>query len=151
MSGIDESQLRTKLIRPILQKYNLWSQAAENLLIGTVAQESSGGKWLVQFPNGPALGIFQMEPATYHDIRSIVIPNPKIQLDFDIPVTPENMIWDLRLATIMCRLHYWRFKEPLPEADDIPGLSKYYKKYYNTSFGKANSTDFVLNYYTYCS
>ena len=46
----------------------LVSQEAENLLMGTAAQESALGEYIRQLGNGPALGIFQMEPETFDDI-----------------------------------------------------------------------------------
>jgi hypothetical protein len=54
----------------------------------------------------------------------------------------EQMIWDLRLATIMARVHYSRFSEPIPEAGDFDGLVEYYHKYWApnpamTTIGKA--------------
>ncbi len=149
MSGIDPDHLRYNLIRPILKKYDLWSEAAENLLIMTAAQESKGGYWLVQLNNGPARGIYQMEPLTYHEVRTIVAPNPKIRLDFDIPVDYNCLVWDLRLTTITCRLQYWRFTEPLPNALDTLALAKYYKKYYNSVLGKAIESEIVKNYINY--
>ena len=66
--AINTKHLRLYIIRPTLQKINLWSEAAENLLLGTAAQESLLGTYLKQNGNGPALGIYQMEPNTHKDI-----------------------------------------------------------------------------------
>ena len=41
--GINIKHLREYVIRPTLYKLDLWSKSAENLLIGTIAQESQGG------------------------------------------------------------------------------------------------------------
>jgi hypothetical protein len=151
MNGICAKHLRLKLIRPILQKYRLWSEAAENLLMITAAHESHGGHWLVQLNGGPARGIYQMEPRTYLDIRKLVVPNPKIQLDFDFPVDPTCLVWDLRLATVATRLAYWRHPEPLPKSTDILRLVRYYKKYYNSILGKATIAEVENNYFEYIS
>ena len=67
--SIDAEQLRKDIVRPAIEKIGLWSQEAEDLLIGTAAQESHLGTYLRQLGDGPALGIFQMEPATHNDIH----------------------------------------------------------------------------------
>lgn len=142
---INIKQLRYKLIRPLLQAYDLWTPNAEELLLGTAAIESCCGEYLVQMGGGPALGLYQMEPATYIDVRKLVVPKINT-LDFQIPPSATSLIWDMRLSTIMCRLQYWRFEEPLPGYDDIKGLGEYWKKYYNTIEGKGTVTEFVYVY-----
>ena len=64
---IDNKQLRECIIKPTLDSLQMYSQAAEELLVFTCACESLGGTYLKQV-KGPALGIYQMEPATYQDI-----------------------------------------------------------------------------------
>lgn len=58
---MDKRQLRN-LIRRVLIGIGGYSEEAENLLMGTAAQESALGEYIRQLGNGPALGIFQMEP-----------------------------------------------------------------------------------------
>lgn len=145
---INIKQLRHKLIRPILQAYDLWTPSAEELLLGTAAQESNCGEYIVQVGNGPALGLYQMEPPTFEDIFKLVVPKIN-SLDFDIPYTAGALVWDMRLSTIMCRLQYWRFEETLPKYNDIVGLAKYWKKYYNTVKGKGTVEEFVESYEYY--
>lgn len=70
--SINCEQLRLYVIRPTLEKIELWSEAAENLLLGTTAQESHMGTYIKQVGKGPALGIYQMEPATHKDIWTII-------------------------------------------------------------------------------
>ena len=45
------------------------------------------------------------------------------------------LITDLRYATIIARLIYYRHAEPLPNVDDIAAQAAYWKKYYNTEDG----------------
>jgi hypothetical protein len=66
--SIDANQLRHYVVRPTLRRLGLWSKSAENLLMGTAAQESHLGTYLHQVGGGPAKGIFQMEPATERDL-----------------------------------------------------------------------------------
>lgn len=44
-------------------------------------------------------------------------------------------IFDHAARAVMCRVHYLCFPRPLPTADDIPGLAKYWKDHYNTYRG----------------
>ena len=59
---------------------------------------------------------------------------------------PSIMKWNLHYATAMARCSYLRHSESLPEADDIEGLAKYYKKYYNTPKGAATVEQAISNY-----
>lgn len=147
--GIYPYHLRNYIIRSALDPFGLWSKAAENLLIGTCAQESKLGYYVKQI-SGPALGIYQIEPDTFFDIINIVVPRAKKHfptlIDYEFSNNPDNMIFDLRLATIMCRLQYWRWPEKLPAADDTKALAEYWKKYYNTINGKGTVDEFISNY-----
>lgn len=147
--GINPYHLREYVIKPTLKEFDLWSKSAENLLMGTAAQESKLGHYLKQI-NGPALGIYQMEPATYTDILANVLIraqiNRPILQNYKFSDNSDPLIYDLQLATLMCRLQYWRWKEPLPDANDIEGLANYWKKYYNTAKGKGTIYGFMENY-----
>src|SRR6266478_1286657 len=62
-------QLRFYIVRPSLAFLGtaLATRFAEDLLLATCAQESRLGEYLHQ-ENGPALGIYQIEPASLHDL-----------------------------------------------------------------------------------
>lgn len=60
---MDKAQLR-ELITHVLKKYDLHSDNAVELLMLTAAVESNLGHYIKQVGGGPALGIFQCEPAT---------------------------------------------------------------------------------------
>ena len=148
----DNTQFRLTLLRPSLVAINLYSEDAEELLIATMAQETLGGSFLAQV-SGPALGIYQMEPQTYGDHWAHFIGN-------DIPLMKnilnacqymqippaQHLVWNLRLATIMTRVHYLRVRSPLPNKDDLDAIWTYYKNYYNSSKGAATQDAFVKNY-----
>ena len=55
-----------EVVEPGLSAIGLDSQAARELLLGTALQET--GLRNIQQVGGPALGYFQMEPATHDDI-----------------------------------------------------------------------------------
>lgn len=154
--SIDAYQLRHEIIRPVLKHLEPeipYSMAAENLLMGTCAQESRMGQWIVQLDDGPARGIFQMEPATYRDLFDNYIDyrvdlNAKIAEFMMMDVwEPEQMLaGNLLFAAAMCRVHYYRQPDALPDANDVYELAKYWKRAYNTNLGKGKVSEFVKNY-----
>lgn len=146
---IDPKQFRVLVIRQPLQAVNLWSPEAEELLMGTAAQESRLGTYIKQVGDGPALGIFQMEPATHNDIWDNFLAYREqmiSRLRKYISGIPEDMITDMRHAVIMARLQYYRRPEPLPAASDLHGLADYWKQHYNTPQGAGTPEEFVHNY-----
>ncbi|MBF0212296.1 MAG: hypothetical protein HQM00_01890 [Magnetococcales bacterium] len=148
---MDPKQFEQYVIAPALELLGLDSPAARALMLGTAAQESGLGHYLRQVGGGPALGVFQMEPATYHDIwNNFLKYHPEItqRLARRWPVQPkaEEMITDLLLAAVMCRLHYRRVSAPLPEAGDVSGLAAYWKRHYNTPQGAGTVSEFVHNW-----
>lgn len=142
------------LIIHVLNDLGLHSLSAVNLLLGTAAQESHFGTYLRQI-NGPALGVFQMEPATesdiwgnflrYHtDLRRQVVQNTLIYCP-----SPDALVWNLAYSIAMARIKYYRSPDPLPSPDDIEGLAAYWKKIYNTPQGRGTEDEFVENYKRY--
>lgn len=135
-------------------KINLYSEDIRELLMLTAAQESHCGKYLIQI-NGPAVGIFQIEPATYNDLfDNYLIYNQDLLKIIDT-FNLNSEIWLIHLTgnivyqIIIARLQYRRFKEAVPSAKDIPGLAYYYKKYWNTIKGKATIQEAIDNYNRY--
>lgn len=154
---MNKNQLR-ELIRETLKEADLYSEAAEELLMLTAAAESNMGHYIKQ-TRGPALGIFQMEPATHDDImfRWRALPkNVRIadklsqwQKFFGSETSAKRMMYDLKYAIIMCRLKYLMIPAALPDAKDIPALAAYYKKWYNTHLGKATVDGTIEKYRRY--
>jgi len=143
---IDPGQLLQHIIRPVLQSLNLYSIAAERLVLGTACQESECGRWVRQI-GGPALGIYQMEPATYDDLWTNFLayqptlgPKVKKYAAGLVLSNADELVGNLYLATAMCRVHYYRVKEPLP--DDLPGQAAYWKQYYNTPSGAGTEAQY---------
>lgn len=145
-------QFRSHIINPVLSKLQVYSKNAEELLVFTCAAESDGGTYLAQI-EGPAVGIYQMEPRTYTDIWVNYIQynlrlSTMLGIHFNcarIP-EPERLMYDLNFATAMARLHYMRVKEALPDACDKNALWEYYKKYYNTEKGNATKEKAITAY-----
>ena len=133
------------LIVRTLSKYKLPAKPeAIELLLGTAAQESAFGTYLRQ-TNGPALGAFQMEPATFLTVQSF---SKK-----DYPLMLENryakeMEYDLELAIIAARVNYLSKPGTIPK--DLLGQADYWKRYWNTYKGKGTIEQYVSNFKKYC-
>ncbi len=143
---LDPGQFRRLVIHPALQAIGLYSPAAERLLLGTALTES-GLRRLHQV-DGPALGIFQIEPATHADVwanylayrenlasrvASLASEQPRL----------DQLVWNLAYATAIARLIYYRRPEPLPAAADLAGLARYWKAHFNSALGAGSAEDFL--------
>jgi hypothetical protein len=152
---LNPNQLRELIIKPTLIDLIKYSEDAEELLLFTCCTETNGGTYLKQI-NGPALGIYQMEPKTYNDLWQNFI-NQKTEIlltltsNFDcIRMPPEDrLIYDLRYATAMARLFYARIQEKIPSRKDLPALWSYYKRYYNSIEGSSERSKSVQKYLAY--
>ena len=144
---LDPEQFRRLVIRPAVRRLGLWSPAAERLLLGTALTES-GLTWLAQKGGGPALGIFQIEPATHADVWANYLAYredlaSRVAWLASSGSRQDQLVWNLAYATAIARLIYYRRPEPLPAADDLQSLARYYKTHFNTLKGKAKVEDFL--------
>lgn len=136
---IDHKQLRQYVIEPVLDILHPeipFSVAACDLLMGTAIQESDCGHWLHQI-TGPALGIWQMEPATYLDHAKWLDTRHALRdrvFSWNIPTRDyDQLIGNLYFACAMARVHYWRVPVAMPQT--IEGQAVYWKSFYNTPAG----------------
>lgn len=150
--AFDARQLREYVVRPVLVRLNLWSLAAENLVVGTAVHESRLD-YLKQLGRGPALGICQMEPATHDDIwQNYLAYHPGLASRVEQLIAPwpvprsSQLVSNLAYAVGMCRVHYRRVPTALPKADDTVGLGAYWKTHYNTHLGAGTIEQFVEAY-----
>lgn len=146
--SIDPGQLRALAIRSlVVVDPALASHEGIDLVLGTAAVESDLGTYLRQRGGGPALGICQMEPATYDDIwESWLAHRPDLVrrlVALGHPRDPAALEYDIRHALVFCRLHYRRVPEPLPALGDIRGLARYWKRHYNTPLGAGTEDGFL--------
>ena len=118
--------LLSMVIRPALSKINLWSPSAEELVLGTAVVES-GLTCIRQWGDGPALGLWQVEPATQIDLYTNFLNyrpelgSKLIELRAAGLSLDENLATNLIYGAAVCRLCYYRKAEALPEAGDIEG------------------------------
>ncbi len=145
------SYIKREIIAATLKEIGLYSDTALNLVTGTGLVES-GYKTTIQYGGGPALGWFQMEPATHDDCWRNYLVYRKGLAQKILSLLPENLspvsskfhpqascLIYPAYAAAMCRVKYLRVPAPLPP-DDAASLSLYHKRYYNTMQGKADAT-----------
>lgn len=145
-----------KLVREVLKQLEpeiKYSINAENLILGTIAQESAYGKYREQLGGGPAKGVCQIEPNTFNDIINNYLKyRPHIlhkvaQISGVLAPQSDDLIHNDKLSICICRIHYLRIKESIPK--DLIGWANYWKKYYNTIKGKGTINEFIKNYELY--
>jgi hypothetical protein len=164
-SMISPKHLLAKVIQPTLLKLAVFdarmnNKVAEDLLLGTAAQESDLGFMLAQVGGGPGNGIYQMEGATHRslwrhylskpdkarlkEILLAMVPASAVRVEDGYTyVDDAQLIVNLEYATAMARVKYWPVKAPLPAPGDLHGLAAYYKAHYNTASGAATPQEFV--------
>jgi len=148
---LDIAQFRQNIVRPVLTDLGLHSLAAENLVVGTAVQESNL-HYLRQLGQGPARGLYQMEPRTHDDLwASYIVYRAELRRRIEAFLVKDQdrhaqLAWNLAYATAMCRVHYARVPERLPEASDVQGLARYWKQYYNTPRGRGTVAEFADKY-----
>lgn len=164
MMPINATQLRKLVVQPVLAALELPAQdVAENLIMGTAAHESHLGDYIEQVGGGPALGIFQMEPATLHDCYANYLDyraDLKAKVDGFLAPQPtqsdgtadkeKQLATNLAYATALCRIRYYRAPKAMPtDPNDVNALAQYWKQYYNTPQGAGTVEQFVADYNHY--
>lgn len=155
---MNPQQLHDCIIKPTLEymgeNYN--SIEARFLLLCTAAIESDCGHYIKQV-NGPALGIWQMEPDTHDDIWNncdaiklgdSVLFKSISNLGFKVSppafrgimAANRDLIMSPMYACTMARLKYSMDPKALPEYTsnsdlDLVTFYHYYKRVYNTELG----------------
>ncbi len=153
---MDVEQYRNYVVNPALEAIGLWSQAAEELVLGTVAQESNF-KYIHQLGGGPAVGFIQMEPATHLDIWMHFLPRKpllreklmRMTSNKATPPLDSEIMTNLLYGAAICRTHYYRRPEALPAAGDIDAQAKYWKEHYNTIYGAGTVEEYKHNWEEY--
>lgn len=143
MYGVDVAQFKNRIIVPTLTRIGLAETNRVSLVLGTCLHESHL-TYVVQIPNGPALGFGQMEPATHADLWANFLAyqpelanNVRRLAGFREQSSPpaSELIGNANYAVAMVAVHYRRIKAKLPP-NEPRALAEYWKKYYNTALGK---------------
>jgi|TARA_R110000824_G_scaffold118291_3_gene270534 hypothetical protein len=142
-----KKQIR-EVIEWSLKEMGLYSEDAVDLVYKTGNAET-GYKHLKQMGGGPAIGFWQVEPATLFDIMDNYIKfRPELgirisTLGFDKRDMEVRVMSNIALQAVFCRLKYRRDKHPLPKANDTKAQAKYWKRVYNTELGKGTIEHFM--------
>jgi hypothetical protein len=151
---MNAGDFREIVVRPALKAVDLWSEFAEELLMGTAAQESQFEA--LEQKRGPALGVFQIEPKTHQDLyASYLTYRPELE-DKALywssshrrgrAPDDDELAWNLRYAAVICRLVYYRRPRPMPSAVTPNALAECWKTDYNTNLGDGTREQFLANY-----
>lgn len=155
---IDARQFRDLVVTPTLQALHPlvpYSEARRELLLGTALVESSL-HYLKQI-KGPALGLFQIEPATHVDVwDNYLAYRPDLASAVRSLASqgwPERgvgmhaeLVTNLGYSCAVAAIIYRRAPAPLPPADDVGGMGYYWKQHYNTPLGKGTPEKFIGAY-----
>lgn len=150
---LDPKQLYAFVITPVLDQLGLNSLAARRLVLGTALVESEL-RALDQYDRGPpvlgpALGLWQMERRTHEDIwTNYLAYRAPLRAKVAAYLMPgvgrwEQLVGNLFYGCAMCRIHYRRRAEPLPDPDDLTALARSWKDHYNTVLGAGSVADFM--------
>ena len=152
--GIYATDLRTLVIRPTLEQLNQWSPAAENLLMGTAAQESQLG---FRLASNQLKGIYRISETTHQQVwDEFLIHDPEtasrlrgLASQQQFLQAPHNeLAINLSYATGVAWMIYLRHGLSLPDAHNIRELGKCWLNYYadrdGKKFGKLSTSEAEL-------
>ena len=95
--ALDAKQLRELVIRPALMEIELWSEAAEELVLGTAIVESRLS-FIKQLGSGPALGLWQIEPDTHRNSYDNFLEYREGLYDWVMGLSAPGQIFDENLT-----------------------------------------------------
>ena len=139
------------IVEHSLYRLDCYSDDALALVVRTGMAES-GYRALKGYGEGnPAIGFWQMEPATLYDImRNYIHYRPQYRvalegmgMEFDGDDIEMSVISNMAVQSGLCRLHYRRDSKPIPPWDDLEAQGSYWKRVYNTVKGRGTVEHFV--------
>jgi hypothetical protein len=128
-----------------LAHYQLPSSANAVELLLMIAAHESGGFTYCKQVQGPALGLYQMEPNTFYYTQKYM-QRVKRYDQINLTAPADRLVFDVLFATAMARVYLLRIPEPIPAAEDAWALAQYAKQYWNTPLGKASAQHYLTAY-----
>ena len=134
-----------KVIMETLDRLEMMSPEAATMVYRTGMAES--GYRALEQDGGPALGFFQVEPATIKDCwdNFIIYRKPLMAKFYELGFREDDMdfsvLTNLSLQVAFCRIKYRRDKLPIP--NDIKDQADYWKRIYNSYLGKGTVRHFL--------
>lgn len=147
-------ELLLRAVRPALERLDMWSPVAESAMIYIAAHESEGFRHRVQVGGGPALGLWQVEPATHDDnFFNFLDARPDLRARvIDLKESLGSNPYDeLRDNDLYCcahaRIKLWRRKFIWPaDPDDIEAIAAIWDLHYqDSSVDPAKRRDFIAD------
>jgi hypothetical protein len=136
--GICATDLRELIIRPTLRTLNDWSFSAENLLMGTAAQESHLG-FRIGTDINKGMGLYRISAPTHLQVwDQYLVTDPELasrmrglasQQQF-LKSPHHELIINLSYATGIAWMIYKRHKLQLAEQPSVHQLAHYWLDYY---------------------
>lgn len=143
------SDVSTQVVIPALQLLAPagipYTKTAHDLLMGTAAQESLMGLYLVQ-QSGPGVGLWMATPSLVPVVLGQLNASQRAAIaKIGDATNAGQLVTNLTLAAMVARAWYWVLPDALP-ADTVSGLWMYYKRFYNTLAGAATETQWNTNW-----
>lgn len=138
-------------IVPAAQNLGIYTLPHLQIGFGTCGQES-GFQNIRQIGGGPAIGPFQMEPATHNSlIANFVRYRPHIEAALtkllgNVQPSIDLLMTNQTYAAMMMYIKYMDCPGAIP--DDLEGQAAYYKKYYNGP-GAATTAEYIGKYHRF--
>jgi len=126
--------------------------AANKLILGTIAVETSFAEFPDPTPFGAGSGLCQFDLVGFEDVlrrtrqHNIIAIKRAFNIEFH-KVTYEMLEYNPLLSVIFCRLFYKLIAEEIEP--ELSSLARYWKRYYNTHLGKGTEQKFIANYNHY--
>jgi len=134
-----------EIIKWTLEYLGMYSEDAAKLVYRTGMAES--GYRALRQRGGPAVGFFQVEPATMIDtIENYVNYRPELKIKlygigYDDTDAEMRLLSNIALQVAFCRLKYRRDPKAIPSS--IGGQARYWKRVYNSEMGKGTTEHFL--------
>lgn len=143
------------VVKPVLTLIGKGGQAANLLITYTGESETHYDALRQVLPSGnygPAYGWWGMQENAYNQgikwlnrSENAILKKSILASCFLDMIPPfETLIWNIRFAACMARVQYLQEAEPMPLANDLEGMGRYYVKYYNRG-GAANLAKFLTD------
>lgn len=151
---MEPQEFLTDCLVPAAIALNVYDTPHLQLGLGTGIQESKLQN-VQQHGGGPALGPFQMEPATHDSLWvNFIQYRPALKAALQTILgennpSPQMLMQDLIYSAAMMFVKYLSCPGKIPE--DLPGQAAYYKKWYNTPLGAATEEEYIAGYQKYAA
>ena len=134
-----------------LYRLDCYSDDALALVVRTGMAESGYRALRGYGESNPAIGFWQIEPATLYDMmRNYLIYRSKytnalkgLGMEFKGDDIEISVMANMAVQAGLCRLHYRRDSKPLPPWDNLEEQGRYWKRVYNTHKGRGTVKHFM--------